>query len=445
MKIFIVEDDPWYGGLLAYHLGLNPDYEIEKFTTGSECLLNLHKKPDIITLDHSLPDIPGNEVLKKIREQLPGTHVIIISGQQDVGTAVSLLKEGAYDYIVKDDDAKERLWNSILKARENQVLKLEIEQLKEEITQKYDFNKTILGNSGSMQHIFRTLEKAVRTNITVLIKGETGTGKEVVAKAIHYHSERSKKPFIAVNVGAIPKDLIESELFGYEKGAFTGAVVRKTGKFEEANTGTLFLDEIAEMDPSMQVKLLRVLQERELTRLGGNQEVKLDFRLIVASHKNLNEEVKKGNFREDLFYRLMGLNVDLPPLRERGNDILLLAKHFADEFAKTNRMKTVAFSPDAKNKLLGYHYPGNVRELKAVTELAVVMSDSREIMKDDITFHSAGVDGGNFMHNEMTMKDYSKIIIRHYLDKYSSNVVFVARKLDIGKSTIYKMMQEGEL
>ena len=343
-KIFIVEDDIWYGEILQYHLSLNPDYQIEKFVTGEELLKNLYKRPDVITLDYSLPDMNGQKVMKKVKENYPDLPIVIISGQEDVSTAVSLLKEGAYDYIVKDDDTKERIWNTVKNIRENQNLKKEISQLKEEIVQKYAFEKVIIGNSPAIKKVFKLMDKATKTNITVSVSGETGTGKELVAKAIHYNSARSKKSFVAINVSAIPKELIESELFGHEKGSFTGATARRIGKFEEANKGTLFLDEIGEMDVNMQAKLLRVLQEKEFTRVGGNAMVKTDVRVIVATHKNLAEEVKKGNFREDLYYRLLGLPIELPPLRDRSNDILLLAKHFSDEDRKSTRLNSNHYS-----------------------------------------------------------------------------------------------------
>ena len=288
------------------------------------------------------------------------------------------------------------------------------------------------------------LEKASRTNINVSVTGETGTGKEVISKAIHYNSDRKKKPFVAVNMAAIPRELIESELFGYEKGAFTGAMARKTGKFEEANKGTLFLDEIAELDLSLQSKILRVLQEREVTRVGGNERIPLDVRLIVATHKNLLEEVKKGNFREDLFYRIMGLPIDLPPLRERGNDILLLAKHFLEDFCKSNKMDAITISQEAKDKLMKYNYPGNVRELKAIIDLSAVMCDGRQICDADIYFASVTM-GDSFTNEEKTMKEYTIDIIKHFLKKYDNNIVKAAEKLDIGKSTIYKMIQNKEI
>jgi DNA-binding NtrC family response regulator len=443
VKIFVVEDDPAYTKFIKYVLGLNPDYETEFFTTGKECLANLHKNPSVITLDYSLPDMSGEEVLSQIRSHDPNINVIIVSAQEKIGTAVELLKAGAYDYITKDEETKDRLLNSINNARNKLSLIREIDHLKKEIHEKYEFEKSIIGNSVAIRRVFDMLEKAVNTNITVSISGETGTGKELVAKAIHYNSKRKNKPFVAVNITAIPDTLIESELFGYEKGAFTGAVTRRIGRFEEAEGGTIFLDEIGEMNLNLQAKLLRVLQEREITRIGGNQTIKLDVRLVVATHKDLAEEVKAGRFREDLYYRLLGLPVHLPPLRERGNDVILIAKFFLDQFARDNGMNRFKITPEAQEKLLNYPYPGNIRELKSVIELAAVMAENGEIRPQDITFNStARVE--SFLYQEMTMQEYMYRIIRHYLNKYDNNVLEVARKLDIGKSSLYRYLKDME-
>ena len=288
------------------------------------------------------------------------------------------------------------------------------------------------------------MEKASKTNINVSITGETGTGKEVAAKAIHYAGDRRKKAFVPVNMAAIPRELVESELFGYEKGAFTGAIGRKAGKFEEANGGTIFLDEIAELELSLQSKILRVLQEREVVRIGGNETVKLDIRVIVATHKNLDDEVKKGNFREDLYYRIIGLPITLPPLRDRGNDALVLAKHFATEFTKQNKLPAVSISKEVKDRLLRYSFPGNIRELKAIIDLAVVMCEDNEIKLGDINLNS--IKKGDFFVNEQkTLREYECDIIKHYLEKTGNDVIATAKTLDIGKSTIYKMIQNGEL
>src|ERR1700754_1717732 len=237
-KVFIVEDDVWYGSMLQHYLSLNPEYEVKRFESPRDFFAALHENPEVVTLDYSLPDCDGAEVLKKIKEHNPDIRVIVISGQEDVATAIDLLKNGAFDYIVKDDDTKDRLWNTIQHLQEINGLKQEVEQLRKEVGRKYDFSKTMIGNSDAMQKVFAMIEKAVQNNIVVSIYGETGSGKEMVAKAIHYNSDRRKKPFVAVNVAAIPKDLIESELFGHEKGAFTGAVTRRIGKFEEADKGT---------------------------------------------------------------------------------------------------------------------------------------------------------------------------------------------------------------
>jgi DNA-binding NtrC family response regulator len=288
------------------------------------------------------------------------------------------------------------------------------------------------------------MSKAIKTNINVSINGETGTGKEVVAKAIHYNSDRNKKKFVAVNMTALPKELVESELFGHEKGAFTGAINRKEGKFEEANGGTIFLDEIAEMDLSLQSKLLRVLQEREVIRVGGNEKVKLDVRLIVATHKNLAEEVKKGNFREDLYFRIMGLPIELPPLRERGEDILILSKFFIESFVKENKLSPLQLTQEAKDKLLHHYFPGNVRELKTIIDLACVMCENNQITADDITLTSFRKDEV-FMGEQKTLREYTIDIVKHYLKKNNDDVITTSKILDIGKSTIYKMKQAGDL
>ncbi len=443
-KIFIVEDDELYGSMLKHHLSRNPDYEVELFLSGTDCLKNLYKNPSVISLDYRLPDISGHEVLKNILKYNSEIPVIIVSGQEDITTAVELLKEGAYDYFVKDDNTKDRLWNVINKIKENFKLKQEINELKEEIGKKYEFRKIIKGHSPAIKQIFDLIEKAINSNILVSLTGETGTGKELVAKAIHYNSPRSKQPFVAINVSAIPKELIESELFGHEKGAFTGATTRKLGRFETANNGTLFLDEISEMDKSMQSKLLRVIQERELTRVGGNEVIKLDIRLIVSTNKNLSQEVKKGKFREDLYYRLLGLPIELPPLRYRSDDILILAKFFVNEFCKENKMKKLIISTAAQEKLIKYSFPGNVRELKAIVELASVLTNSDIIDENDISLNISNTIT-DLLLEESTLKVYIKKIIKHYLQKYDNNILMVAKKLDIGKSTIYRMIKHDEI
>lgn len=443
-KIFVIEDDPFYGELLRRHLALNPDNEVHLFTTGKEALDHLHLQPHLISLDYRLPDISGMEVLKKINTKFPDIPVIIVSGQEDINTVVDLLRIGAYDYFVKDEHTKTRLWNATNKIREHLTLKNELSKLKKEVSKKYKFTNILKGNSDAMQHVFNLMGRAIKTNITVSITGETGTGKELVAKAIHYNSSRANKPFVAVNVSAIPNDLIESELFGYEKGAFTGAVTRKIGKFEEASKGTLFLDEIGEMNLNMQAKILRVLQENELTRIGGNTVIKINPRIIVATHRNLTEEVRKGNFREDLYYRILGLPIELPPLRDRNNDVFILAKHFADTFCKENDLHTKTLTKEAQDKLYNYTFPGNVRELRAIIELACVLSDTNEIDASHISFNSTN-SLSDFLMTETTLAEYNRKIVRYFLLKYNNNVNIAAKKLDIGKSTIYRMLKNNEI
>jgi DNA-binding NtrC family response regulator len=439
-KIFIVEDDTWYRNFLSYTLQLNPDYEVVSFENAKDCLNSLHQKPDLITIDYSLPGINGSDLIKKIKEIDDQIQLIVISGQEDINTAVNLLKLGVFDYIIKNEDTKTRLMNSVQNALINNSLKTEIIELREDLGKKYDYAKTIIGNSDSLKKTFSLIEKAANSKITVSVTGETGTGKELVAKAIHYNSLRKKAPFVAVNVAAIPKELIESELFGHEKGAFTGADARRIGKFEQAIKGTIFLDEIGELDLNLQAKLLRVLQEREITRIGSNNAIPIDVRIIVATHKNLATEVQEGRFREDLYYRLLGLPIHLSPLRERGNDVIYLAKHFIDESVKENKTGKITLSNEAQKKLLDYSYPGNIRELKAIVELACVMCDNHIIEAKDITYNSEK-SMGSILNQEMSFDDYTNSIINYYLEKYDHNVITVAKKLKIGKSTIYRIMK----
>lgn len=440
-KIFVVEDDEWYNRLLVHTLSLNPDYEIKSFTTGKDCLDSIHQAPDVVTLDYRLPDMKGLDVLKRIKEINDDIQIILISEQDDIEVVVTLLQNGAYDYIVKSRDIRERLLNTVNNIRQGSNLKKEIVSLRKEVKLKYTHQNTIIGNSAATQKIFELIEKATRTNITVTVTGETGTGKELVAKAIHYNSSRAKNPFVAVNVAAIPKDLIESELFGHEKGSFTGATSRRIGKFEEANGGTLFLDEMAEMEISLQAKLLRALQEKEIIRIGSNAPVKIDCRIIIATNKDLQEEIRKGTFRQDLYYRLYGLPIELPPLRERGNDVIILAKHFINEFCGENKMSVKALTSEASAKLLSYPFPGNIRELKSVIELAVTLADQDEILADHIVL-GAGTDLiKDLFKQEMTLREYDLHILQKYLEKYENNIKFVAEKLDIGVATIYRMLK----
>lgn len=442
--IYVVEDDDWYRKLLQHNLNLNPDYQVEVFENGTSFLKRLRDKPHVVTLDYRLPDYNGEELLKKIKSYDPQIEVLIISEQSEIETAVNLLKAGAYDYLTKSEEIRDRLLNVIQHIRKNSSLQMKIETLQSEVEKKYDFQASIIGQSAPMKKVFQMMQKATTNNISVIINGETGTGKEMVAKSIHYNSDRKKKPFVAVNMSAIPRELAESELFGHEKGSFTGAAGRHIGKFEQADGGTLFLDEIGEMDPNLQAKLLRALQEKEVIRVGGTESIKINCRIIAATHRNLLEEMKKGNFRDDLYYRLFGLPVELPPLRDRDKDVIILAKHFMEDFCNENKMPVKVFTRDAFKKLMSYHFPGNIRELKAIVELAAVMSEGQEITPEDISFAQSDPVTDIFDEN-LTLKEYDLRIVKMYLKNNNDDIKKVASLLDIGQSTIYRMLKEEKV
>jgi len=440
-KVYIVEDNELYARVLKKAL-TDEKLQVKVFHNGTDFINALHDKPDVVTLDYTLPDMTGNEVLMKIQQIHPDTQVIVISAQDSIDTAIELMKNGAYDYIMKAPDTREKLINAINNIYKVDQLQTENLILKDAVAEKFNFRNLIKGNSREIDHVFELMNKATQTNISVSISGETGTGKELVAKGIHYNSKRSNKPFVAVNVSAIPEGLIESELFGHEKGAFTGADFKKIGKFEMANGGTLFLDEIADLNLNLQAKLLRVIQERELVRLGGHDNIPLDVRIITATHKNLATMAAEDKFRQDLYYRLLGLPIEIPPLRQRGNDKILLAKFFVDEFCKENDMEVKTISDEAKQMLLTYHYPGNIRELKAIMELACVMC-TRDTIKPSHLNMNVDENVQNLLASEKTLDEYNNEIIKFFLNKYNQNVRLVASKLGIGKSTIYRMLQKS--
>src|SRR5258706_748264 len=384
-KVFIVEDDEFLGSVLKRTLEKISDAQVDLFNTAECCVNDLHLSPDVVSIDYSLPGMNGLEMMEKIRNYNNSINCIIVSGQEKVDIVLELYKKGAVDYIMKDDSAVANLENSVRKIFDNLRLRKQVEILQEQIIDRNKYSK-IVGNSPSILKVLKMIQKVENNSIMVLISGESGTGKELVARAIHYGSPRNRKPFVTVNMGAIPADLIESELFGHEKGAFTDARERRIGKFEEASEGTIFLDEIGEMDLFLQTKILRVLQEKEVTRIGSNKAIKLDVRVIAATNKNLSQEVKEGRFREDLFYRLQGFLIHLPPLRERGEDIIILSKSFLNTFCKENNMQAASISKEAIKMLLEYPWPGNVREIKAVIERAALLCENRTITTDDIVF-----------------------------------------------------------
>ena len=439
--IYVVEDDQWYREYLSYTMSLDPDHVVKAFETGKEMIDAMDEFPDIVTLDYTLPDINGDELLDLIKKKSPNSEVIVISEQGKIDTALELLKAGAYDYFVKSKEIRDRLLNTVNHIKTNIELQNRVRNLEKEVKGRYDFQNRIIGKSKPMQDVFNLVQKAFGTNLTVMVTGETGTGKEEIAKAIHYNSKNASGPFVPVNMTAIPGELAESELFGHEKGSFTGASATRIGKFEEANRGTIFLDEIGDVSLALQVKLLRVLQERTVTRIGGQGEIKIDTRVIVATHRDLAEEVKKGTFRKDLYYRLFGLTIKMPPLRDRGNDVLLLSTFFITSFCRENGMKVKTLTTEAKQKLTSYHFPGNVRELKSLVELACVLCEGNEIHAEDIQMGDIQGTSG-FLSRELTLEEYNNKIIHHYLEKYDQNVILVANKLDIGKSTIYRMLKK---
>ncbi len=442
--IFSVEDDVIYRRLIQHKISLDDDLEVSSYGDSQSALKDIGKDPNILILDLNLPDYSGVELINKFQEKLPNCLIIVLSAQEKIETVVNVLKSGVYDYIHKDDFALDRVWLSVHNAIKQIELNKEVEILRDHVKEKYSFTENIKGVSSEMREVFRLMEKTITNNIPVEITGETGTGKELVAKAIHFNSLRKKQPFVALNVAAFPKELVESELFGHEKGAFTGAIIQKAGKLEEANGGTLFLDEISEMDQAMQTKLLRAIQEMEISRIGSNKVIKLNFRIIIATHKNLLNEVKEGRFREDLYYRLLGLKIELPPLRKRGNDILLLANHFLNSYCKLNKLESKTFNESAKKGLLNYSFPGNVRELKAIIETGCIMTDSLEIDLTDLRLPQEKF-LEKLLSNSMSLESYTIQIIDHYLKKNDFNVLQTARDLEIGKTTIYRYINEGKI
>ncbi len=382
-RIFIVEDDVMIATLMKQNLEKSGDHEITHFQTGEECINILPEYPDIVSIDYNLPGINGLDLMERVKAYDQAIMVIMVSGQEDLEVVLETYKKGASDYIMKNDNMFVNLENSVKSLSMNVTLRREVETLKDQIIDRNRYSN-ILGNSNSILRVLRLIQKVERSNMMVLITGESGTGKELVARALHYNSPRSRKTLVTVNTGAIPEELIESELFGHEKGAFTDARDRRIGKFEEANNGTIFLDEIGEMNLNLQAKLLRVLQEKEIQRIGSNKTIKLDFRMIAATNRNLSEEVKAGRFRQDLFYRLQGFLIHLPPLRERGDDIILMAKNFLNDFCKNNKLDPMQISKDAIKYMLQYDWPGNVRELKAVIERAALLAENNTIAVDDL-------------------------------------------------------------
>ncbi len=388
-QILVIDDDA--SNREALHLLLTgAGYQVQAAASGEEALKILQETPfEIIITDLFLPGVNGIDILKQVKEDSPYTNVILITGHASAETAVEAMKEGAFDYITKPFNF-EKLKILVDKALEKSALVAENLYLRQQLRGKYKF-ANIIGNSLPMQQVFSRMEKIAGTDSTILILGESGTGKELVAKAIHFNGSRREKPFIAINCGAIPAELLESELFGHVRGSFTGAIADKPGKFEIANHGTIFLDEIGTMPMHLQMKLLRVLQEQEVERVGASRKIKLNVRVISATNSNLEEEVKQGRFREDLYYRLNVIPITLPPLRERREDIALLALHFLQKICREMNRPLMSISPAAMHALEAYDWPGNVREMENVIERTVALGEGEIIEPQDLP---ADIGGG---------------------------------------------------
>jgi DNA-binding NtrC family response regulator len=384
-RIFLIDDDNMYGNIIKMALEENENHDVRLFTSGEEFMLQIQESPDIVIIDYSLPGMSGIDVLKKTKEFNPDISAIILSGQERVEVVVEAYNHGANNYLIKGDNVIFELKHVLKNLSNHSNLRKEVMELREQIIDRNKYNR-IIGESKSVFNILKLIQKVEKTKLTTLITGDSGTGKELVAKAIHYNSPRKRKSFVPVNLAAIPFDLIESELFGHEKGAFTGATAKRIGKFEEANEGTIFLDEIGEMALDLQAKLLRVLEDNKITRLGSNKEIKLDIRVISATNKNLSDRVKENKFREDLMYRLQGFLIHLVPLKERENDVILLANHFLELFSKQNNLAVKSFSKGAIKEMLSYPWPGNIRELKSVVERAALLCETQKIEVDDLIF-----------------------------------------------------------
>lgn len=399
---------------------------------------------DILITDLRMPKMDGIELMKKAFEVDSNIEVIFISAYTDIKKAVEAIKLGAYDYITKSFTVDE-LVHIIEKALERRKLIEENNNLKRQLEGNYDF-EGVIGKSEQMQSIFSLVNRIANSKATVLLTGESGVGKDVIAKLIFKKSQRYNKNFVAINCGAIPENLIESELFGHEKGAFTGAITRKIGKFELANEGTLFLDEVGELPLSMQVKFLRVLQEKQFERIGSLESIKVDFRIIAATNKDLYEEVKKGNFREDLYYRLNVVNIKIPPLRERIEDIPLLAERFLNEFSKEYNKNLKFIDIEVLNVLTDYEWKGNVRELRNVMERAVVVAGVNEEILTVKHLPEEIVGSYNQEREKvvMTLKDYERLIIMNTLKKFKGNKTKAAESLGIKRQTLYNKLKEYE-
>lgn len=441
-RVLLIDDDPRVRASLK--MVLEPIYDILQASDGQEGLDVFRKDdPDLILLDVILPGTDGLAMLQTLRMESKMTPVIMLTGTKSVKTAVDAMKLGAADYLSKPFDVDE-LRIVIDRVLNSSELEREVKQLRAQVVQRYAFHN-LIGKSQGMQEIYSKIEQVADSRTTVLITGESGTGKELVARALHYNSSRRERPFIALNCAALPETLIESELFGHEKGSFTDATARRVGQFELAHSGTLFLDEIGDLSPVTQAKLLRVIQEREFMRIGGVQSIKVDVRIVAATNKNLDDLVRKGQFREDLYYRINVIALFLPPLRERGEDIPLLAKHFLEKRLEEERRPRIEFGKDALDLLTRYSWPGNVRELENFVEQAFIWSQHAAqitpehlptLIKNDSRSTSLRDDtlAGRMSLEKAVMEFEREIILdalkgTNYVQTHAANLLGISRRM----------------
>src|SRR5579863_999051 len=444
-RILVVEDEEKLRRVLELQL-VSAGFDVDKAATAEDGL-KIVDRADLVLSDLRLPNMDGLQLLGLIRRQNSQVPVIMMTAFGSIETAVESMKAGATDFVLKPFSL-DHLMQVVQKALEVRALREENRALKEELGRRYEITN-IIGRSTAMQEIFATVLRVAPTRATVLLAGESGVGKDLIARAIHFHSPRRERPLVKINCTAIPENLMESELFGYEKGAFTGAQTSKPGKFEQADTGTVFLDEIGDVPASIQVKLLRVLQEREFERLGSNVTRHIDVRVIAATNQDLRAALEQGTFREDLYYRLNVVPMNIPPLRERKQDIAYLANHFVKKLAPDVGCQVESISEAGMEKLLAYHWPGNVRELENVIERSLVMCTGKQLDARDIHLENAPrrrEQGGDshFLPEGLSLDQYEQEIIREALRRADGNKSQAARLLGLTRNALrYRLTQMG--
>ncbi len=447
--IFIVDDEQAISKLLSFWVKDKWGYDVEVFSNSEAMLKNMSAKPDIILLDIMLPGLDGIETLQRIKQIDENLPVIMLSAQGSIEVAVDSLRDGAYDYFPKPID-QQRLELAVKNAIKSHDLTREIQSLKETVQREYSFENIITADP-KMQDVFRLVTKVMNNTITVLIYGESGTGKELIARAIHYNGDRKDKPFVIVNCASIPRELLESELFGHERGSFTGAHQQKKGKFEIANGGTIFLDEVGELEMLLQAKLLRVIQEKEFERVGGTELIKTDVRIVSATNRDLKIAVEEKEFREDLYYRLNSFPIYVPPLRQRKGDVLVLAEYFINEFNKKLRKEIKGFTKRALKLIYEYDWPGNIREMENTIERCLIITENEVVDVEDLPSHlrtaenMASIDYAGPLFSNETIVPFEKLkeeAIRHALKVTKGNIVEAAKRLHLGRATIYRLMEK---